>query len=98
MKSEGISTCHACGSKDLYLQKDFPRKIAIPIVIAGAIAVPWTYGISLLAVALIDFIIYQCVPWVTVCYKCRKEYRGFPVNPAHKEFDRHIDELYQYGK
>ncbi len=93
-----VALCRDCGSKDLYLQKDFPRKIAIPIILAGMITVPWTYGISLLVVALIDFILYRRVAWMTVCYRCHAEYRGFTKNPSHKEFDRHVDELYQYGK
>ncbi len=93
-----IAVCLACGSKDLYLQKDFPRKIAIPIVLIGILTVPWTYGISLIVVALIDFILYRLVSWMTVCYKCRSEYRGFRKNPTHKEFDRHLDELYRFGE
>lgn len=91
-----ITACRSCGAKDLYLQKDFPRPIAIAIVIAGVVTVPWTYGISLIAVAVIDFILYRMVPWMTVCYKCRAEYRRFRLNPAHKEFERHLDELYRY--
>ncbi|HSA60046.1 MAG TPA: hypothetical protein VLJ37_10225 [bacterium] len=94
---ETIDLCLSCGAKDLYLQKDFPRKIAIPIVVVAAILVPWTYGASLIVAAIIDFIIYRRTQWMTVCYKCRAEYRGFTPNPAHKEFDRHLDELYRYG-
>ena len=93
-----LTQCPSCGAKDLYLQKDFPRKIAIPIVLVGIVTVPWTYGLSLILVALIDFVLYKLVSWMTVCYKCRAEYRGFHKNPSHKEFDRHVDELYQYGK
>jgi ribosomal protein L40E len=95
---ESIDSCRSCGAKDLYLQKDFPRKIAIPVVIVAALLVPWTYGISLIVAAVIDFIIYRRTKWMTVCYKCQAEYRGFALNPAHKEFDRHLDELYRYGE
>ena len=93
-----ITSCPSCGAKDFYLQKDFPRKIALTIVILGIMTVPWTYGLSLLIVALIDFILFRKVPWMTVCYKCRAEYRSYPLNPSHKEFDRHTDELYRYGE
>jgi len=92
-----IENCPSCGAKDLFIQKDFPRKIAIPIVIIAAVLVPWTYGLSLIVAALIDFIIYRRTKWMSVCYKCRAEYRDQPINPAHKEFDRHLDELYRYG-
>ncbi len=94
--AETVITCRSCGAGDLYLQKDFPRPIAIAILLAGIVTVPWTYGISLLVVALIDFILFRRVQWMTVCYRCRSEYRGFRLNPAHKEFDRHLDELYRY--
>ena len=94
--TEVVTSCLACHCPDLYLQKDFPRKIAIPIVIAGAIAVPWTFGISLIVVALIDFVLYQIVPTMIVCYRCHAEHRGYTKNPAHIEFDRHKDELYRY--
>lgn len=95
---EVIERCRACDSKDLYLQKDFPRKIALAIVAVGIVTVPWSYGLSLLVVALIDLVIFKLTRWMTVCYRCRSEYRGFRLNPHHKEFDRHVDELYQYGK
>ena len=93
---EVVITCRACVAKDFYLQKDFPRKIALAIVAAGIITVPWSYGISLLIVAFIDFILFRRTKWMTVCYKCRAEYRGFKMNPAHQEFDRHLEELYRY--
>lgn len=96
-KSEIITTCRACEAKDLYLQKKFPRKIGIPIVMLGIISSFWTYGLSLIVVALIDLVLYQVTPWMMVCYRCHAEYRGFAKNPAQKEFDRHTDELYRYG-
>ncbi|HEX5038065.1 MAG TPA: hypothetical protein VFX30_12980 [bacterium] len=95
---EMLDSCRSCGAKDLYLQKDFPRKIAIPIVIVAALLVPWTYGASLIVAAVIDFVIFRKTKWMSVCYKCRVEYRGFRNNPKHKEFDRHLDELYRYGE
>ncbi|MBI2980705.1 MAG: hypothetical protein HYY44_00050, partial [Deltaproteobacteria bacterium] len=97
-RAEFVTQCRTCNAKDLYLQKDFPRKIAISIVAIGIIASFWTYGLSLLVVALIDFLLFRRVKWMTVCYRCRSEYRGTPINPAHKEFDRHLDELYRHGQ
>ena len=91
-----MTPCPQCQCKHLYLQKDFPRKIAIAIVILGIITVPWTLGISLIVVAAIDFVIYQFTPWMLVCYRCKAEYRGQKHTPEHQEFDRHIDELYKY--
>ncbi len=91
-----IQTCPQCQCKDLYLQKDFPRKIALGIVILGIITVPWTLGISLIVVAVIDFVIYQFTAWMLVCYRCHAEFRGHEKLPTQQEFDRHIDELYKY--
>ncbi|MBI1909663.1 MAG: hypothetical protein HYS22_05795 [Deltaproteobacteria bacterium] len=96
-KRESITTCRDCGAKDLYLQKTFPRKIGIPIVVIGIIASFWTYGLSLLVVALIDFIFFHLSPWMLVCYRCHAEHRGFAQGLNFKEFDRHTDELYRYG-
>lgn len=93
---EIITTCHSCGAKDLYLQKKFPRVVALIIIGIGIVLTPKTLGISLLVVALIDFVIYQFIPWILVCYRCRTEHHGFKPNPTHKEFDRHVDELYKY--
>lgn len=91
-----VVTCRSCEGRDFYLQKDFPRKIAVGLVLAGALTVPWTYGLSLVLVALVDFLLFRLVHWMTVCYRCRSEYRAFRRNPAHQEFDRHLDELYRY--
>jgi hypothetical protein len=43
---ESIDSCRSCGAEHLYLQKDFPRKIAIPTSSPPRILVPWTYGFS----------------------------------------------------
>lgn len=94
---EVLITCRVCGATDLYLQKDFNRKLALLILGLGIIAVPWTYALSLIGVALIDFLLFRRVKWMAVCYRCRAEYRGFKNNPVHKEFDRHLDELYRYS-
>ncbi len=95
---EPIGICPSCAGKEFYTQKDFPRVIAMIIVGLGVVTVPWTLGLSLLVVALIDFVFYKLTPWMCVCYRCRSEFKGFGKNPKHQEFDRHRDELYQIGK
>ena len=42
----------------------------------GAVLVPFTYGLSLPVVFLIDLILYRRVADMAVCYLCRAEYRG----------------------
>lgn len=94
---ETVVSCTGCGAPDLYIQKDFNRKLALAIVGIGCVLSFWTYGLSLLVVALIDWLLYRRVSWMTVCYRCRAAYRGFRLNPSHREFDRHTEELYRYG-
>lgn len=79
--------CVVCGCPDLYWKKDFPQKIGCLIVLAGAALVPWTWGLSLAVVALLDFLLYQALPKVSVCYVCRARYRGTPPHPAHGPYD-----------
>ena len=37
--------------------------------------------------ALIDLVLYLAIGKVTVCYRCRAEYRKARINPAHEPFD-----------
>jgi len=92
-----IDRCAACGGDQLYAQKDFNRTTGIVLVVIGAIFVPWTYGLSLLAVTILDFVVYYLVPEVEVCYACQAVHRGYPRNPAHKPFDLVIHDRHVYG-
>jgi hypothetical protein len=90
-----LERCAACGSKELYVQRDFNQKAGLAVVAAGAILAPFTYYASLVAAALIDAGLYLLLPEITVCYRCHAHYRGFARNPRHQAFDLHIAE--QYG-
>ncbi|HMC20691.1 MAG TPA: hypothetical protein VKL19_02475, partial [Thermoanaerobaculia bacterium] len=82
-----IERCAACGHDQLYFQKDFNRKTGIALVVVGAIFVPWTYGLSLLGVTILDYVVWRLVKDVIVCYRCQAVHRGYPPNPALKHFD-----------
>ncbi len=56
-----IDRCAACGHEQLYFQKDFNRKTGIALVVLGSIFVPWTYGLSLLGVTILDYIVWRIV-------------------------------------
>lgn len=87
--------CPHCECKHFYRQKNFNRAIGCLIILAGAIFVPFTYGLSLMVVALIDWFLYKRVPDEAVCYKCREIFNDVKL-PAHiKPFDHHIAELYE---
>jgi hypothetical protein len=92
-----IDRCAACGHEELYFQKDFNRKTGIALVVLGSIFVPWTYGLSLLAVTILDYAVWRVVKDVIVCYECQAVHRGYAANPALKPFDLVIHDRHVYG-
>src|SRR5687767_14617048 len=56
-----IERCAACAHDQLYFQKDFNRTTGIALVVVGSIFVPWTYGLSLLGVTVLDYIVWRLV-------------------------------------
>jgi len=97
-KDSLIDRCPVCDCEEFYIQNDLSQKIGCAIVIVGAIFVPWTYGLSLGVVALIDFILYKFLPRVTLCYRCKTIFRGFKKNPNHLAFEMSTEEKYRMIK
>lgn len=75
-----FSRCPACGGADFYRQKDFNQVLGYGVIIVGAILVPYTYGLSLLVLGLVDLLLYHRVADLIVCYRCGSLYRGFKVD------------------
>ena len=92
-----IDRCAACGHDQLYFQKDFNRTTGVALVVVGAIFVPWTWGLSLLGVTILDYIVWRLVKDVIVCYRCQAVHRGYPANPALKAFDLVTHDRHVYG-
>lgn len=92
-----IERCAACGHDALYFQKDFNRTTGIALVVLGSIFVPWTWGLSLLGVTILDYIVWKLVKDVIVCYRCQAVHRGYPPNPAIKPFDLATHDRHVYG-
>ncbi len=92
-----LDRCAACAHDQLYFQKDFNRATGIALVVVGAIFVPWTWGLSLLAVTILDYIVWRIVKDVIVCYECQAVHRGYPANPALKPFDLVTHDRHVYG-
>ena len=75
--------CLACGCPDLWRQKDFPQRLGVAMVAAGAIAffVAMAFympvvGIGILmAFAAVDLVLYVTMPDVLVCYRCQARHR-----------------------
>ena len=88
----------------MFIRKDFPQKIGLTIVIAAGLAFLWLAAsrssfylgaIVLLAAAVLDAALYWFVPKITVCYRCRAEFRDVPLNPEHEGFELAIGEKYR---
>ena len=92
-----IEHCAACGHDQLYFQKDFNRKTGIALVVLGSIFVPWTYGLSLLGVTILDYVVWRLVKDVIVCYRCQAVHRGYPPNSVLRPFDLVIHDRHVYG-
>gem|GEM_PF-487712 len=92
-----IERCAACGHEQLYFQKDFNRTTGIALVVLGSIFVPWTYGLSLLGVTILDYVVWRMVKEVVVCYQCQAVHRGYPAGPEVKPFDLVIHDRHVYG-
>lgn len=87
--------CPHCDCEHFYRQKDFNRAIGCLVILSGAVLVPLTYGLSLVVVAIIDWILYNRVPDEAVCYKCREVFKDIEIPESMKPFDHHIAELYE---
>lgn len=88
----------------MFIRKDFPQKLGLGIVVVAGVtflvlaANPrWFYlGVVVLLVAMvIDAVLYAVVPKITVCYKCRSEFRDVPINPEHEGFELAVGEKYR---
>src|SRR5688500_15230533 len=102
--AEPLSTCPACGCRDLFVRKDFPQKIGLGIVVVAAVAFlvlaarPVTFCLGvwvLVGSAALDAVLYLLVPKVTVCHQCRREFRDAPLNPSHGGFELAVSEKYR---
>jgi hypothetical protein len=105
--AEVVTICPHCGCREFFVRKDFPQKLGLSLVIAAAIlflilaARPSTFYIGvcvLLAVTLIDAVLYFFVGRVTTCYKCRADFRDHPINPAHGPFELAVAEKYRESR
>jgi hypothetical protein len=94
-EQSGIQFCVICRCRDLYIQKDFNRKLGCGIAAIGAVLAPFTKLISLFVCALIDLVLYLTLPAITVCYRCHSIYRHFPKNPSHEGFNLGINDRYR---
>lgn len=100
---ESLTRCRVCNNPELYVQKAFPTGLGMGIVILAGIGflffhwLYWFYAAwaCLFGAAILDTVLYFLMGNVTVCYRCGAEHFGFPVNPAHGNFDLGVAEKYR---
>jgi len=90
--------CPVCGCEHFYRKKDFNQAVGCIVILIGALLVPWTYGISLLVLSIIDYLLYRRVKDSVECYKCKSEFKDVIVPDKLTPFDHHIAELYELPK
>ena len=93
-----IDRCVICDCRHLYRQRDFNRALGCSLVAIGAILVPWTYGLSLVLLSLVDLILYYRLPESVVCYRCDTVYRDARPMPRQNDFDLLKHDVLKYGK
>jgi hypothetical protein len=103
-QSDCLNECPRCGCRDLFIRKDFPQKLGLALVVVAGITFlvlaarrqSFYLGIAvLLGAAAIDGMLYCFVPRITVCYRCRAEFRGRELNPKHEGFELAVAEKYR---
>ena len=104
MAAEPLTTCLKCGCRDLFIRKDFPQKTGLLVIVVAGLAFlifaarrgTFYLGVwVLVSAAAVDALLYVFVPKVTVCYRCRGEFRGVPLNPDHGPFELAVAEKYR---
>ena len=95
LKAGKLEQCPICGARHLYRQKDFNRKLGLTMIAIGAFLSYWTYGLSLVIVALIDWLIYKRVGEVGVCYQCQSVFRGLETLKDIPPFKLELHDYYR---
>ena len=95
--------CLACGTHDLWRQKDFPQGLGLLLVATGALLstyfwakmMPgWAIGV-LMGFAAIDLVLFAVMPDVLVCYRCSARHRKAQVDEQHPRFNLELNERYR---
>ena len=95
--------CLACGSEDLWCQKDFPQGMGLLLVVIGGILSTWAWASyePLIAIgvlmffALGDLLLFLFMPDVLVCYRCKARHRQANMDENHPRFNLELAERYR---
>ncbi len=96
--SSAVDVCPLCGCRHLYRQRDVHRAWGCALVGLGAVLVPWTYGLSLVGLAGLDWWLSRRLGWAVVCYRCDTVYRDAHPGSRQGDFDLLKHDVLKYGK
>jgi len=96
--STRIESCVLCDCRHLYRQRDFNRGLGCSLVAVGAALVPWSFGLSLVVLSLVDLALYYRLPESVVCYRCDTVYRDARPGERQNDFDLLKHDVLKYGK
>lgn len=97
-EGDRVDACAICGCEHLYRQRDFNRALGCLLVLIGAVFVPWTYGLSLVGLSLVDLWLYRRLGDSVVCYRCDTVYRDAKPTSRQTEVDLLKHDVIKYGK
>ncbi len=88
-----LTRCLFCGKDYFYPRRDFNKGLGCAILLAAIALSVKTYGLSLVAAGLVDWVLFRHLPKLIVCYICDTEYKG--TTRQVPEFDLHLHEKYR---
>ncbi len=87
-------TCPRCKCEHLYRRKDFNRKFGITLIAVGVVLSYWTYGVSLVVVTLLDWLLSITVGEVGICYQCEEQFRDKEMVKQLPPFNLSLHDYY----
>lgn len=96
-EASNLCQCPVCSRKDFYQQKDFNRKIGVALFVIAAIASIWTYGLSLVALWLVDLVLFKKLGNIAICYKCQTIFRKVANIDEIRPFDHEMNDRVIYA-
>ncbi|MFY7991711.1 MAG: hypothetical protein ACOVP4_00335 [Bacteriovoracaceae bacterium] len=92
-----LKECPVCTRMDFYKQKDFNRKIGVMLFVIAAVLSIWTYGLSLVALYLVDLFLFKKLSPVAICYKCSTNFRHVANIEEIRDFDHEMNDRIVYS-
>jgi hypothetical protein len=92
-----LESCPVCERQDFYKQKDFNRIIGVSLFVIAAILSIWTYGLTLIALYLVDLFLFRKLNMVAVCYKCSTNFRGIANMGQIHDFNHEMHDRIVYS-